>query len=680
MNTFAPRIAGLDGLRGIAVAMVLVYHLWPTVLPGGFLGVTVFFALSGFLLTHRLLGERARTGRVAIGAFYARRARRILPVAVGALGVITVIWTLTGQMTRALARDLHFGLLQIANWGQFFGEESYGAAASPSPVLHYWSLAIEEQTYLVVPVLLALLSRRGVGVAMVIGLGGSLGMTLMYAGDPVAVYFSTFTRVGEFCAGALAAVLTRAAARSEAQPAPRRWVAVGALAALIVLLITARLVSTETAWLYRGGLWAAGVVAAVTVMGAAHHPGVGRWLDLRPLADLGRISYGVYVVHWPILIGLGLTNLNAALVPWVTLGVTLVVAQASFWWVETPLLRGAAAGTSPRFGWVRLRVPVVLVLIGLGAGGVASLGARQDPTVDFEALSRRFSATVETAPVAPIAARPPASTVPSSTTVPGTDTDPGSNAASSTSAPPGTSVPPTTIPTPVTGPLRYSYFGDSKALTFGFGISAAAPEGWSIGPSYTPLGCPLSRGGAVRHPTAAGRISERTLTDCDWQAYLAGVAPTPVDVVVLWYGTWDAVDRRLLETGSQWHTLDSAIYRAHLHAEFDLLIETLIEKLEPQVIMVFTAGSDDVVDVDNRAPQMNRLWAELVDASTHPVFLVDLADWVAAAADADRLLPDGIHPTFGEIDPQDNTAAEIHDRFIDPTARQLLAQVGGARG
>lgn len=663
-----PRIAGLDGLRGIAVAMVLVYHLWPAVLPGGFLGVTVFFALSGFLLTHRLLGERARTGRVAIGAFYARRARRILPVAVGALALIAVIWTLSGQMTRGLARDLNFGLLQIANWGQFLGDESYGAAAAPSPVLHYWSLAIEEQTYLVVPVLLALLSRRGVGAAMVIGLGGSLGVTLMYAGDPVAVYFSTFTRVGEFCAGALAAVLTRAVASGDTQRAQRWWVAAGTLGALIALLLTARLVSTETAWLYRGGLWGAGVVAALAVMGAAHHDGLGKWLDLRPLAGLGRISYGVYVVHWPILIGLGLTNLSAPLVPWVTLGMTLVVAAASFRWVETPLLRAGGAGVSRSLRWARLRVPVVLVLIGVGAAVVATIGARQDRTVDFEALSRRFTATVDTAPVASPTTMPSPTTVPSSTVAP------------STSVLPGTTVPPTTVPTPVTGPLRYSYFGDSKALTLGFGISTAAPEDWSIGPSYTPLGCPVAREGAVRHPAAGGRISERALTGCDWQAYLAGVAPTRVDVVVLWYGTWDAVDRRLLETGSQWHTLDSAVYRAHLHAEFDLLIETLMETLEPQVIMMLTTGSDDLVDVDNRAPQMNRLWAELVDASTHPVFLVDLANWVAAAPDADRLLPDGIHPTFAEVDPQDNTAAEIHDRFLDPMARQLLAQVRAAHG
>jgi peptidoglycan/LPS O-acetylase OafA/YrhL len=631
-------IAGLDGIRGLAVVLVLTYHLWPQILPGGFLGVTIFFALSGYLITRLLVEERERDGRIALRAFYVRRVRRLLPVAVGALGLIAVIWTVAGAMTRGLRREIGFSLLQLANWGQVTTGQRYGAADTASPVVHYWSLAIEEQIYLIVPILILLLSRRPLIITFAIAIAISGALTLAAQGDPVLVYYSTFTRASEFLFGALLAVI-----RLSAYARHQRRLAVLATLLLGGLILAATLVSVSTEFLYSGGLLIAGAAAAVAVWAVAHAPGFGALLDRRPLADLGRISYGLYVYHWPILLGLKMTGLADALIPWVTLWLTLLIATASARWVERPLQRSTAPIT-------RLLLP--LIVVAAGAFAVASFGASRDRSIDFETLAAGFEqrvaeiANVETARAEMPAAEP---YIPA----PPEDFIAENNA--------------------VTGPLTISYFGDSKALTLGAGLLTDPPSDWKIGPSFTELGCPIAREGDLRS-LDLGPNGSRTLTKCDWMGFLEQAPRHPVEVLVVWFGTWDLTERRIPQLGEQWHTIESPAYQEYLLGEIDTFINAAHIHLEPELILVIAADDHHPAYPSGRAVLLNNLWAQYIAKSEYRLHLVDLATWIPDPDLAERLRPDGIHFTFGEPDPQDNTAVEFHQEWLDPLIRELLAE------
>jgi hypothetical protein len=506
-------------------------------------------------------------------------------------------------------------------------------------------LAIEEQTYLVVPLLVLLLSRRRLAIAIAVGLGISLYLTLAANGDPVVVYYSTLTRVGEFGCGAGLALLRL----SPLARGPRLRGVVG-FVAIAMLLVAARMVSITTDMLYTGGLLLAGLVAALAVWALAHSPNYGRRLDIWPLAALGKISYGVYVYHWPILIGLGLTGLGSHLVSWVTLVSTLALATASHRWIEVPLQRS--------------RSPIRLLLAGVAVAMIAAFslsvwGASKDTTVDFEDLAQRFESVLNERIATPSAP----DTTPADTTRAG--------------SPPALSQSPDSqdAPQPVTGPLTVSYFGDSKALTLAFGLSYDPPVNWQLGPSFTPLGCPLTRGGSTRHQGAPTNNAPWEVTGCDWMAYIDDAPATPVDVVVLWYGTWDVVERKIPALSDEWLTFDSPGYREHLIDELETLIAAVRAKFDPELILMLTINGGHVADPESKATDLNKLWEEYA-ATTDPAFrLLDIAAWVKASGEAARLMPDDIHLTFGEKDPLDNTAVEVHNRFLDPETRRLLAEI-----
>jgi peptidoglycan/LPS O-acetylase OafA/YrhL len=215
---------GLDGLRGVAVAAVLVFHAGLTLdgdvlAEGGFLGVSTFFTLSGFLITSLLLTERRATGGVALGRFWSRRLRRLMPAALATLALAiaygALVATDPGQLAR-LRGDLLAALFYVANWRFIFSDQSYADLfATPSPVLHFWSLAIEEQFYLFYPLVVAGVlgaargSRRAFAVALVVLTVLSVGLMIgLYHGDVSLsrLYYSTGTRAAEMLVGALLAI------------------------------------------------------------------------------------------------------------------------------------------------------------------------------------------------------------------------------------------------------------------------------------------------------------------------------------------------------------------------------------------------------------------------------------------------------------------------------------------
>ena len=363
------RVGALDGIRAMAVAAVVLYHYFPTTAPGGYLGVDVFFVLSGFLITSLLLRERDCDGSVSLKGFWARRARRILPAALTVAAVTcTVALAADPDLRVGLGRQL-FGILTFStNWVQISASDSYFAQSEPQLFLHYWSLAVEEQFYLFWPLvvvgLAALVGRsaiRGhrIAVAMVSGVGAVVSAVLMGLWfdpdvDPSRLYYGTDTHATGLFLGALAAVLTTSTSvsrlastwptwRRSAQRARIEHVA--SLLCLGVLLVAFFTLGDTSPVAYRGGIAAVTAVTAVVVVGAARSDGaVAGGLDHPVLRWIGVRSYSFYLVHWPafILADAFITDpvtRASGLIPVVALSTTVLLGSACHRWVEVPFLR-----------------------------------------------------------------------------------------------------------------------------------------------------------------------------------------------------------------------------------------------------------------------------------------------------------------------------------------------------
>jgi peptidoglycan/LPS O-acetylase OafA/YrhL len=298
---FRPEI---HALRALAVALVVVFHVWPGVVPGGYVGVDVFFVVSGFLITRHLVAEVRRTGTIGLTAFWARRIRRLLPAA-----SVVLVFSFTAMLAvvpRSLwertVTEIGASALSLQNWVLAAGSVDYlGAEGTPTLVQHYWSLALEEQFYVVWPVLIVgacLVARtarvRGITVVLTAVVVASLAysIALTSSNQPVA-YFDTAARAWEFGAGALLALAPLAAV--ERIPHAVRSMAGATGAALIVL--SAVLFSADTPF---PGPWAVVPVLATLLVIAAGR--AGRVATAPPVRWLGSISYPLYLWHWPLIV------------------------------------------------------------------------------------------------------------------------------------------------------------------------------------------------------------------------------------------------------------------------------------------------------------------------------------------------------------------------------------------
>jgi peptidoglycan/LPS O-acetylase OafA/YrhL len=391
----APRIRyepALDGLRAIAVLAVVGYHGDVAWLRGGFLGVDVFFVLSGYLITALLLAEHAETGRVSVRAFYVRRARRLLPALFLLLlgtAAFSAFVAYAGDRG-AIRADAFASLLYVQNWHLVWARSSYFISfAAPSPLRHLWSLAIEEQFYVVWPLtLLALLrvakGRRGYLVAALttaIAVSAGLMAALYHSGsDPSRAYYGTDTRAHELLVGALLAVLVaRGSLASLVRQSPAAgWIAAAVLAGFLVFA------ADTDGWLYRGGFLAIAVVTAVVVASVTggHDSLLSRVLRWAPLRATGRISYGLYLWHWPVMLWLtpDRTDLHGNVLLGLRVAVTYAIATASFVLIERPVRTGikpmwrgrrfmVAAATCLAFviGVVSVTVPATTTSLVVGA-------------------------------------------------------------------------------------------------------------------------------------------------------------------------------------------------------------------------------------------------------------------------------------------------------------------------
>ncbi len=395
MRGFRPDI---QGLRAVAVLLVVLYHVNAPLIHGGYVGVDVFFVISGFLMTKRLARSLERTGRPGLGAFYASRVRRILPAALVVLVATLVASVFVASPLRlfqigldAIATALYVPNLYFAIQGT-----SYLGAHDPSPFQHYWSLGVEEQFYLVWPLLIAgiwVAARgRSTRVALAVALVSITSLVLCALQTPASqpwAFFSLQTRVWEFGAGAIVAVLLR-------DRTPRASVLSVVAAWLGLAMVAAAAVGFSDTTLFPG------IAAAVPVLGTAlviafgatgSRGGPERLLGLRPFRFFGDISYSLYLWHWPVLI-LAAIAAGGVLPRWLGYLIailTVPVAYLTTRYLEIPLRR------SPRIN--RWRPRRTILMGGAAALVLAFAGASTTAFVYFQPAAR-------SAPAATVAPRP----------------------------------------------------------------------------------------------------------------------------------------------------------------------------------------------------------------------------------------------------------------------------------
>jgi peptidoglycan/LPS O-acetylase OafA/YrhL len=408
----APRlgyIPALDGLRAVAVVAVLLYHADQRWIPGGFLGVDVFFVISGYLITCLLLADWQQHGGVGLKRFWYRRARRLLPALFTMLFVVSIYAIVfLPDVLDQLRGEVIAALLYVENWFLIFRHLSYFQSTGRPPLLqHVWSLAVEEQFYLLWPLILVLVltvwgkSRRALLVGVLAGIVVStLEMAILYHPftDPSRVYYGTDTRVATLLMGAALAFVW----------APWRLVGRTGRNAAILLDVVAFASGVALIWmflnvgyldqsLYRGGFLLVALVSAMLIAATVHPASrlVPRLLSVDVLLWIGVRSYGIYLWHWPIymvtrphsdvpLTGIPLLVLRLAL--------TLVAAALSYRFVEEPIRHGAlerwwgrfrtSSGETrrklaARFGLAAsgITLGLVVIVVGLGDGGSAAAPA-----------------------------------------------------------------------------------------------------------------------------------------------------------------------------------------------------------------------------------------------------------------------------------------------------------------
>ena len=617
---------GLDGLRGLAVVLVVLFHADLDWMSGGFLGVSIFFTLSGFLITSLLLAEREGTGGVDLRAFWSRRLRRLAPASL--FTIVTVVslssWLSTAAEAGRLRGDAVSAALYVSNWRFVAADYSYADLFSaPSPLVHIWSLSIEEQLYVVLPLLvfgaIALRwSSRRLAIALFVVAVASTIVGVVVSGMD-RVYYGTDTRAAELFLGAILACVGIERFTSEAGERLRRSISLIAPIALATVIALAVVSDPRSGWIEAGGLPAFALLSVVLVVGSIAAGPLRTALSWRPLRAIGRVSYGVYLYHWPILVFLTPERLGVG--GWWRIAICLlltgVLAAVSHRFLERPIRERrflSSAGAAGSVLAVAVSVSVALPLVVLASGP-------STPSTTPVVL-------VTTTQVAP------------PTT--GDDSSPTSVA-------------------PVDRALTLLVIGDSTANNVARALADVEDPDLGVVDAGV-IGCPLVL--ATRVYDVPGEF--RDATYCPFPA-----------VVVSEVLDWTTVDAVIVAVGppSRWsyRTLDGGRVDPGDDQYFDDLdrtITTLVEVADGRPIVVFDAPyvrDDDEVLGDD--PELVDLWNSVVDdwGTRDGVVVYEYSRLFAeAGSDVDRRQrPDGVHL-------EREYAAELARDVIVPDVRSLI--------
>jgi len=621
---------GIDGLRGLALLAIIVYHSGAGWAPGAFLSVSTFFTLSGFLITGVMLEEHRRAGAISLRRFWDRRLRRLLPASLLAIALIVVSAALladNAQLAR-LRGDALAALTYVANWRFIATGDSYGAGfTSPSPFTHFWTLAIEEQFYVVFPLFVAgtLALARGsrrvlAGVSGALAVASVAWSTLLLArGASIdRVYFGTDTRLAELLLGALLGIWWTGRRRPLGSQI-RTAVGIAGPVILIAMLVSWGTASLRTEMFYRGGLAVYAIGTLVVIVGAMQ-PGslLHRVLGFRPLVRVGLVSYGAYLVHYPILLWL---NQHTGLAAWVRLSIavpiTMAVALISAKWLEMPIRQ--------RRWLVGGRAPFAAVA-GVATVGVLVVGTTQvvkpESTFDFAEAQQTFDTPTGEMPNFEALARQGRR----------------ERAALASVAP------------------RVASYGDSTALVMGLELEHLSEERpdlfINLGGS-TGLGCGLltevdrrARGEVARPPVDCLDLVERWRTSS---------TTSPADVAVVFLGSWDVLDQRPDGRDRFMAIGEDSAFDALLESKLRVSVDTLMEYNGMVVLTVpmpIEAGRVEGRSPPQRWPESDptRMAAfetllRRVAGDDPRIRVVRVADGVDASIDDRVLRPDGVHLT-----------------------------------
>ncbi|MGE2734860.1 acyltransferase family protein [Mycolicibacterium vaccae] len=630
-------IPALDGVRALAVAMVLAAHGGVPGFSGGFLGVDVFFVLSGFLITSLLIDEIGRTGRIGLKGFWIRRARRLLPaLLVMVLTVVLVRELFASESTAGLRAEAVAAFFWVSNWVFVADQTDYfSQGAPPSPLQHTWSLGVEEQYYVLWPLLLAavvaalaaLAYRRGVPLSIravriavlviaTLGCLASASATMLLTTEESLnrVYFGTDTRAQALLIGAAAAALLvrdwrgMTAGLEMLRTRWARWVARLLPVVGLVILVTAARFATGSAEEFRSGLLlivALGAVLVIAPVALAQDGPVARVLSMPLLVGLGAISYGVYLWHWPIFLVLNGERTGAE--GWqlfaLRCAATIAVAAVSWWLIEQP---------------IREWRPRIVPMLPLAA------------------------ATAATAAVVTLTVMPPG-------TAPNRTPDPLIDSAALVAP---------EVPVAVTRPARAHAPGDLQVAVFGDSIAWTLmrylPETPGVEfADYTTIGCGIARGGPYEY--VGQELNQKPECDAWPSRWAQRISHAKPDVVLLVVGRWEVVDRM---NEGRWTHIGEPGYDAYLRAELrralDILGSTgarIVATTEPYNRRAEKPdGSLYPEDQPKRVERWNELLRSVV--AEHPnASVLDLNrklspnGYYQTKVDGIRLRSDGVHPT-----------------------------------
>ncbi len=544
---------GLDGLRAVSVIAVIFYHAGFGWMPGGFLGVEVFFVVSGFLITSLLIEERDTSGGIRLRQFWLRRARRLLPALFSVLIAIGVWVALfgTAQQQSDLHRDYLPGIFYFANWGQIFGGAQY--FGNFSPLRHLWSLAVEEQWYLLWPLAFVLLTRRNkrtadVGRSILVAAVVVMAITWWLAAPSALtsdrtnfLYLSTLTRSSGLLLGAGAAFLWRPW-RTKTAVSSRAGITLnvaglGATALLVYAFTAAHLTDRS---IYR---WQLAVVSmlSLVVVAAVVHPAAlaARSFFASPLlVALGKRSYGIYLWSWPISVICGAyvgswTRFIAAM------SVTIVVSEFSYIYIETPIRKGGLRRwferpRGPDWSTRTIAAGVVCTVLVASLSMYYSRVERfdraaggEDVAIDLTGLQADASTSIAPSPT--IAAAADATTGTTATLTPA--------ATVASTTPTVVSVAPVVQPA---GPARMVIVGDSQAHALAINLPSGIENAFTITDGSVE-GCSVYDDGRVR---SSRNGFNRSFADCGGWADKWGKAATNGDsqLALVVVGAWDVFD------------------------------------------------------------------------------------------------------------------------------------------
>ena len=488
-----PYLPALDGLRGLALFAVLLFHGGFSWISGGYLPLTAFFVLSGFLITSLLLVEWHRHERIDLGGFWSRRFRRLVPASLLAVLLVGVTVAIDGGVAPpGLRGDLVAAVTWTANWRFIFsGQEYADLFGDPSPFQHFWSLAVEEQFYLFMPiaVIVGLSARRGRRWPLIAGtaslvVASTMTMRFVHSpGDaPMRAYFGTDTRAAEILVGVLLAtwMIENGRLRTFGRSLGR-VIDVVAMVALVLLVSTWFLVDEFDDRLYEGGILVIAVLSAAVVVSATRHGSpVGTVLQWRPLVALGTISYGVYLFHWPIFLVVDeQTGLDGAPLFLLRMGITVPLAVLSYRIVERPIRAHELPRRIGVLSWMNATVAATACVVLLSSTLLVApeVTLRQSLTPVALPTTTTSTTTVDLPSTTPAPTTTSAPTTTVGTAEPAPEPTPTSAPSAST----------TTTPRPV----RVLVVGDSIAQNLATGLRSVELDGSIEVHDAAVPGCPI---------------------------------------------------------------------------------------------------------------------------------------------------------------------------------------------